>query len=418
MASILEQLGLRRPKKREGRSPDEQALRNSFETFFSGAQWTADGKRVDIELDGEKYHFNLELMVDVHSAAQLGIAVRDEEDAISVVDAHNEAVKTVGRRPIAVLLDNKACNEATKVAQAIKPAHLIFATKGRGQNKAHVEGSFGLFSQQMPRLALTTNSRHELARQIVELVARTFHGALNMRPRKTRGNRSRIELYTQDTPKPEQVAQAQASLRARLARQNKAKETQRHRSDPMSRAYINDAFERLGLDDPTKSVRNAIARYPLCDVAEGVAIFAAKQNKGTLPEPLVEAPRYLLGIVRNRHQEREGMAIAVELWAERIRARDFVLEPLVTRRDELTNTCGDTHPRLKAFVDEALTTDSGIERYFWLTSTVELIVAASEPVRRSLYDVVARRIQTTYRVPYRERLESIQLVARELLPLH
>ena len=112
------------------------------------------------------------------------------------------------------------------------------------------------------------------------------------------------------------------------------------------------------------------------------------------------------------------MAIAVELWAERIRARDFVLEPLVARRVELTNTCRDTNQRLKAFVDEALATDSGIERYFWLTSTAEQIVAASEPVRRSLYDVVARRIQTTYRVPYRERLESIQLVARELLPLH
>ena len=78
IASMLELAAVRAPKKRPGRSPDEKALRGSFLTFFPGAQWTEDGKTVNIELNGQSYSFNLELMVDTYTGASVGIEVRDE----------------------------------------------------------------------------------------------------------------------------------------------------------------------------------------------------------------------------------------------------------------------------------------------------------------------------------------------------
>src|SRR5262249_18272700 len=65
ISNILSVYGKRRPRRRPGRSPDEDALRNAFATFFGGAQWTGDGSPVAVTLNGERFVFNLELMVEL-----------------------------------------------------------------------------------------------------------------------------------------------------------------------------------------------------------------------------------------------------------------------------------------------------------------------------------------------------------------
>jgi len=76
IANILFAHGVRRPARRPGRSRDEHALRGAFETFFAGAQWVADGKQVEVVIDGEVLHVNLELVVDAATDAAVGIDVR------------------------------------------------------------------------------------------------------------------------------------------------------------------------------------------------------------------------------------------------------------------------------------------------------------------------------------------------------
>jgi hypothetical protein len=73
----------------------------------------------------------------------------------------------------------------------------IRAPPERPQNKAHVEGAFGLFAQTVPPLVLDTAlDQSSLARQLVLLVATTWARAVNLRLRRDRGGRTRIELYT------------------------------------------------------------------------------------------------------------------------------------------------------------------------------------------------------------------------------
>jgi len=68
---------------------------------------------------------------------------------------------------------------------------------------------------------------------------------------------------------------------------------------PRSRrpAILDDAFARLGLLDPTRHIRDAIACYPRDAIVDAIAIFTGKRTAGTLPDG-VDA-RYLLGIARN-----------------------------------------------------------------------------------------------------------------------
>ena len=87
IATILHACGVRTIDRRPGRSPDEVALRSSFETFFPGAQWVGDGMELPVTVDGQRFTFNVELDVDAFSAAIVGGALRDEEDAQAVVEA-------------------------------------------------------------------------------------------------------------------------------------------------------------------------------------------------------------------------------------------------------------------------------------------------------------------------------------------
>ena len=167
LRDILDALGVRVPKRRPGRSPDEKALRRQFETFFAGAQWVGDGSLIPIEVLGYRFVFNLELMADAYSSAYTGFDVRDHEDSQAVVSAFNHSVHTTGVPPLALLLDPRPSNLTPEVYDILGPTLLIPATPGRPENKAHVEGAFGLFRQQAPPLVIHAATLRELARQIL-----------------------------------------------------------------------------------------------------------------------------------------------------------------------------------------------------------------------------------------------------------
>jgi hypothetical protein len=412
---ILFEHGERLPQRRRGRSPDERALRRSFETFFGGAQWVADGSRIPITINGQRFGFNLELVADAYSDGFVGMSVRDTEDAQAVTEAFRDGVTTTGEAPLALLLDNKPSNHSPEVDAALADATLrIRATLFRPQNKAHAEGGFGLFQQSIPPLDLHAQTPRKLAQRVLELVAQTWFRTINHRPRRDRGGRSRVDLYN-DHRTAEQIDNARVALQERLRKQELARQTSKRRQDPAVRALLDAAFTRLGLADPEQHIRLAIARYPIDALVDGIAIFEAKRRVGTLPEG-VDA-RYLLGIVRNLGEEREGVAIADELLRARLDARDRLLAPLVLARDAARYVQPDLRERVLSFADLALAAERGIDRSFWLLAVADEINAHAGGDAVQLAGAVARRILTTHRVSYRERCAAVRVIACKVVPL-
>jgi hypothetical protein len=415
ISQILLVHGQRRPQRRGGRSPDERALRGAFETFFGGAQWVGDGSPIPVTINGQRFVFNLELMVDAYSGGFVGMSARDEEDSAAVTEALSDGVATTHEAPLAVLLDNRPSNHTPQVDAALGDVTLrIRATTFRPQNKAHVEGGFGLFQQSIPELDLRGHEPRELARQVLVLVAQTWARTLNHRPRDDRGGRSRLELYNEPVT-AEQVDAARAALEERCKKQNRARLTALTRQDPIVRTLLDDAFRRLDLLDPEHHLRVAIARYPIDIVIEGIAIFEAKRHVGTLP-PGVDA-RYLLGIVQNLGNEREGVAIAHELLRARLDARDRMLAPLVEAREEARRHTPDLRDRVIRFADLALATDRLVDRLFWLLAAADDITTHGGDDPAPLLDASARRIHATHRVPYRERLDAVRVIVESVVPL-
>lgn len=345
--------------------------------------------------------------------AAVGLDVRDHEDSAAVIASFEDAVHTTSSPSIALLLDNKPPNHTPAVHEALAGTLVIPATKARPQNKGHVEGAFGLFSQHAPPLRLDGDTPKQRAVSFARLCMQIFFAAMNMRPRAAERGRSRIELHRENTPTPEQIEQAKVALQARLDKQLAAQRTLRERQDPAKRAYLDAALEHLELSDPTGHVQAAIAGYALDDIANGVAIFEGKQRAKTLPEGV--DVRYLLGIVRNIAQQREGMAIATALWDERMKARDAVFVALGAQRDALTHD--DDHARIIDFVDRALNAEHEIERYFWLTAVGDLVLAHPIDQQRAVFERTARKIHASFRVPYERRLYATRVIASKLVAL-
>jgi len=415
IADILQAHGVRWPKRRSGRSPDEDALRKQFHTFFPNAQWVGDGTSIDVHVGGEAFTFNVELMVDACSGAFTGVSVRDEEDSKAVVEAFTDGVVTTGTQPLAVLLDNKPCNATDVVKDAVGDTKLMAATLFRPQNKAHVEGAFGLFAQMVPMLVMGSLVPREAAKTLLELVFTTWARTLNNRRARTGDRRSRVERHLDHKPTADEVEQANKALDERIRRQNEARATRNARLDPLVRSTLAAAFARLGFDDPNGYQLAGIARYPIDVVVEGIAIVEGKRRAGTLPA--TADARYLLAVVRNVGDEREGWEIALALWAERSRAHDAALDAVRERRDAIDEHADDTEDRVLAYVDRAMKASRRLDRFFWLDSIADAIIDHERPDHQPLFRLAARRIHSTLAVPHLDRLAATRFLAAKLRPI-
>lgn len=411
---ILRVYRRRKPRRRK-RSPDLIALKEAFETFFPNCQCVADGTQLTIQLWGKTYTVNVEFSVDAHTGAFVGYSVRAEEDAQAVIEAFESGVETAGEPPLALLLDNKSCNHSQAVQDAVGDTMLLHATPGRPENKAHVEGGFGLFKNTVPPLQLTATTAPQLAQQIVELIVQTWARATNHKPRGDRDGKSRFKLF-QETPTQEEIAAALKALRARLRRLRQAQKTLAERQDPAKRAWLAQAFERLGIDDPKGYQLTAMATYPFDAVVEGISIYEAKLKAGTLPDDLDKA-RYLLGIIRNVAQDHEAWAMVDQMLDDRLKAREQALAPLVREHEALQRKEMPLVEYVVDCTDLAMRASRIMDRFFWLKAVAIALREQSQAVQRHLFQLAARRIQAVYRVKYRDRSKAIRFLASRIQPL-
>jgi hypothetical protein len=101
------------------------------------------------------------------------MSIREEEDSAAVIEAVADGIATTEETPLALLLDNKPSNHTSDVKAALDDVPLpLRATTVRPQNKAHVEGGFGLFQQAVPALDLRgTTPRGDLEKVCDSLIA-------------------------------------------------------------------------------------------------------------------------------------------------------------------------------------------------------------------------------------------------------
>lgn len=269
-----------RPRKPK---PDPEAIRGAIERFFPGAQWVADGKHISIFVGGQTFHFTWELVVDVFTGAHVGFDIRDAEDGAGIVGAFEQGRQTTGASPLALLLDNRPPTSTDKVSDALDAEGVLamHSTLYRAQNKASVEGAFGLFAQTMPTIGIQRDMEpRELARSVLRVALFAYCAGRNHVPRVGLGNRSAANTYLDAIPSDEEKETALLRLQEIQRRIQQRRDADAKRQRPIACRWIDELFDEIGVDDPEGRMARSIARHGLTVVAEAIAVLRAKIAAG------------------------------------------------------------------------------------------------------------------------------------------
>jgi len=397
---LLELTGHRLPRRRRAKG-DPEALRGALERFFPGAQLVADGKRLVIELDEVPYEVNWELAVDADTGAHVGFHVSATEDGQALLTTVDAARETLTEPPIAVTVDNRPSNHSEDVQQALEDQDILLmpTTVGRPENKAPVEGAFGLFAQQMPNITLSSGSAEELVQRVVHFVLWAYCVGRNQAPQSRRDGKSAIDLFAETQVTEEQRQQARQRLREIQRRIERRRDADRLRLDPVTRALVERELVDLDLSDPQGHFADGLTRLGLGPALEALAIFRAKQEADTVPGDFPE--RYLLGIAHNVANRNEDMAVYAELLRLRTDAHDMLLAPLLS---ELASLGPLGHSDLVDAVFARLANaDATLDRRFWTFRLIDAFAALDLDERLQRGPWLARRVASLYALPLRDR---------------
>jgi len=416
ITSVLVAVGLHEPKPR---SAPHQApgSRGSMKFFFTGMQWFGDGKQLRIIIDDQNMLFNIEALVDGASNAAVAARVTDAENAVAVVEAFAEGLQTTGGQPpMATTLDNRPSNFAPAIDAALSCTELLRATPGRGQAKAPVEGSFGLFEQCLPgAIAIEGGTIRDRARSIAQWIVHAFFLGRNGKPRGKLGGQSPAQAYENSNPTDEQIEASRRWILELRRREVLARESRERHADPVRLTLLRDQLAALEIDDPQGQASLPLSGYSMGAIVRGIAVFRAKREMGTLPAEC-DQYRYLAGIIANTESREVLERTAHHLLKLRQRAGDLHLEPLVTRADEIRQS-QDADTVVREFVDAALDARSLLDFRFWTAQAKDTIASMPAPRALALYHHLARVIAACFGIARRWREQLIASLAGAAAPV-
>ena len=411
--SVSQLLHLAAARKLSKHEPPTPSNRGSTFIPPPGVQWSSDGKEVTVIVGDDPFIVTWQPMVDVGSAATVGSAMRPAEDTVGVIDSFTEGVKTTGAAPAALLLDNKAPNKSAALLAALPAGtFLMHGTLGRGQSKATIEGSFGLFAQDLGPVTAVVDvaSPERIALSVADAVTRAYAAGRNRRPRRKDG-KTPCELYLTANPSSEQVAAAIAKIRAIKDRIDRRDEYEAARHDPAVRATLADAFTRFGFTEDG-NVMASLATLPLAAIQAAVAIYAAKRSTGSLPAGA--GLRYFAGIARHCQHERELRIFEQELVALLEGEQASVTAHLQRQAAALAPL--DLAPRLGAIVREILIAVAPVPRVFWSRHLETEAASAAPQLRAPLRRWLCNRVHRFFRATKLARQQLVELLIRVLPP--
>lgn len=407
IGSFLQAAGLR---SRKPQTPVEAPWSSdTFRTFFPGAQWLGDGTTIAVHWEDRDFVFNVEAILDPATNAILAFHVSDTEDEDAVLQAYRASLETAGAPPLAFTLDNRPSNHTEGVQGTMEGTILLRSTPGRGQAKAPLEGTFGLFRQDMPPLVIVGQTLREMVRSALDLILMAWARGRNGKSRKRLGGLTPAEAYLSASPTPDEVQDALASFRELQRRQDLARRTREARRDPVRIQILSQGLAELESPDPEQRLAVALAGYAKEAIVRGLSVFQAKQELGTLP-PGADPGRYLGGIIRNLDTRLEIERTAVHLLDQRIRLRDISLEPLKRVAEKLRARV-PLSALPEAFVDLALEATCTIDFRFWALAAADALAALPPAASAALYQPLHRRIAASFRTDRDRRSDLIDRIA-------
>lgn len=387
-------------------TPTPPRYRGSTHTLSPGTMLLTDGKWLTVHLlnSRETLYFNWQGIVDQTTACDTATVVTSQEDAAAVRQAYEQSVQFLGGHvPDALLHDNKPCYDDAELRQHLLRygTDMIPATLGRAQNKAILEGAFGLWQQRVGTIVLDDADDDTLIRSAVEQVLRAYTAATNHVPRPELSGLSRLQAL-QETCTTDEQRQRDLDFLARLKAEHRR--PWRLKPRPESLTLIQHVFERFQLTplDPSGQLRRYLASFSTAAIRRAAAILAAKIEH--LEQRF--AQRYFTKLVRNQQDEIDLEREAEELFQLCQRQRqDWTL-----REEQHFQILAEQHHQPEdlaaAVAQRAAFGGLPLQAAFWTKKLLEIL-----PQAKQLFDVARKTLIRLYEAPKQQRLALLEIIS-------
>lgn len=383
-------------------------FRGSTQKLTPGTMLVTDGKWLTVELTDteQRLYFNWQGIVDQTTGCDTAVVVTQQEDAVAAQQAFESSVRFLGDCvPDALLHDNRPCYDDDKLRQTLKRygTDMIPTTLGRAQNKAILEGAFGLFQQRVGTLRLDDSDDDTLIRSAVEEMVRLYTAATNNVPRIELKGRSRLQALQEACPTAEQRRRDEDFL-ARLKADHKQPRRQQPR--PESLKLIEHVFERFELadHDPKGELRRFLATFSPAAIRRAAAILAAKIEQ---LDPRY-AHRYLTQVIRTQQDELDLEREAEELLELCQRQRQDWIHDQNHDFQILAQEHNDPAELAAAVAQRAAFGGLPLQSTFWNRKLLELLHQADH-----LVDRVKKTLIRLYEAPKQQRLALLDLITAQ-----
>ena len=403
--NVLEITGM--ISKRKNKSP---RYRGSTTKLQPGTMLVTDGKEIKVHLTSsqEACGYNWQGIVDQATACHTAVVVTETETAEGVRRACEESARFMGRKPEALLHDNKPIHKDQKLRKAIEPeTTMIPATPGRPENKAVIEGEFGKFEQAVGSINLDDSTPENLVKSAVEEVVRAYTAGINHAGRVELDGISRMQALKSACTDPEQD---RAFLENLKARQDLIRKPDCLPTMNVARLILDQGFTDFQLDhlDPKGALRTWLSsRYTPEAIRQALAIFATERAKGRLKSET--SHRYLVKVIQNCQYECDLRVQEIQLRKYAETERRGFLEELEREHDLLVNQCKADGDLALQLSENAVFGGLVLQRAFWEEKLKALLTKL-----KGCTDAVIKHIRRLFEADWNDRFQLIsRLIAWE-----
>jgi len=404
VARLLRVLGCIAPRRRK-----PPRYRGETHPLSPGAMLVTDGKQLDVELTGSRRrtYRNWQGIVDQTTGCDTAVVITAEEGAAGAARALERSLALLGGVvPEGLLHDNKPCYDDGDLRRQVEQCGttMIPATPGRGENKAILEGAFGLWEQRVGTIRLDDTNTETLITSAVAECVRAYTAATNRVPRVEWDGRSRLDVLRDACP-----SEAQRRRDALFLRQLKADHDPSRRrlprSNPVSAPLLDEVFRRLGLldKDPTGALRRHLSACEPAAIRRAAAIVTAKRESGALDQRYLH--RYLAKVIQNQQHELELERAAEELFDLCRAEAQLWTEGEEQDYERLVNDGLSKDELLLAVAEHAAHAGMPVQSVYWTRMLLELLASATESIQ-----MVKQHLVRLYEADPQRRLALIDRI--------
>jgi uncharacterized protein (UPF0297 family) len=283
---------------------------------------------------------------------------------------------------------------------------MLPATPQRPENKAIIEGAFGLFEQRVGTIRLDDTNRRTLIDTAVHEVIRAYTAATNSVPRPELDGKSREQVLRETCPSTEQQQRDQdflRELRARHDRRSRAPNT-----DAVSARLLDEVFQRLGItgNDPKGALRRYLSSCEPAAIRRAAAIVTAKLERDAIDQKFLH--RYLAKVIRNCQDELDLERAAKELEHLCRREAEIWTSDEQRRERELLDARLQPEQLLSIVAEHAAFGGIPLQAEFWTRQLLELLRDATH-----LVDGVKKHLIRLYDAEPQRRLAIIDRITAQ-----